>query len=277
MVKPQQRHLRIPNGLQKSVIAGAGTAACGLLSGRKLKQADGPQATRRSVMAQQMIEFPRPDGKTIAGYYVEPAAGVHAPGMVVIQEWWGLNAQIKGVAERFAGAGFRVLVPDLFRGTVTVDAKEAEHLMTGLDFGDAAGQDLRGAVAYLKRTSAKVGVNGFCMGGALSLLVAANVPAADAVTAWYGYPPLEYLDATKIKAPLLCHFGTEDAFFPIAGVDALEDKLRAAGVSHEVHRYRAKHAFGNETAIDAPIPIRYDASAAALAWERTMAFFARLH
>jgi len=73
----------------------------------------------------QMIQFPRPDGKTISGYYVEPEVGSKAPGLVVIQEWWGLNTQIKSVAERFAAAGYRVLVPDLFRGTITVDAKEA--------------------------------------------------------------------------------------------------------------------------------------------------------
>jgi carboxymethylenebutenolidase len=225
-----------------------------------------------AAMAQK-IEFRRPDGKTISGYYAEPDAGSHAPGLVVIQEWWGLNTQIKGVAERFAAAGYRVLVPDLFRGTVTVEAKEAEHLMTGLDFGDAAGQDVRGAAAYLKQDSAKVGVNGFCMGGALAFLAAANVPEADAVACWYGYPPLEYLDAAKIKAPLIAHFATEDAFFPIAGVDALEKKLAAAGVRFEFHRYRAQHAFGNETAIDVPIPTRYDAAATALAWQRTLDFF----
>jgi carboxymethylenebutenolidase len=221
----------------------------------------------------QVIQFPRPDGKMISGYYVEPAGGAAAPGIVVIQEWWGVNTQIKGVAERFAAAGYRVLVPDLFRGTVTVEAKEAEHLMNGLDFGDAAGQDVRGAVDHLKRGSARVGVIGFCMGGALSLLAAANVPSVDAVACWYGYPPLEYIDAGKIKAPLLCHFATEDAFFPIAGVDALEKKLTAAGVSVQIHRYQAKHAFGNETAIDVPIPTRYDAAATALAWQRTLDFF----
>ncbi len=224
----------------------------------------------------QTIQFSRPDGKTISGYYVEPEARSKAPGLVVIQEWWGVNTQIKSVAERFAAAGYRVLVPDLFRGTITVDAKEAEHLMNDLNFGDAAGQDIRGAVAHLKRNGGKVGINGFCMGGALSLLAAANVPEADAVTDWYGYPPLEYLDATKIKAPLLCHFATEDAFFPIAGVEPLEKKLAAAGVHFQIHRYHAQHAFGNETAIDREIPIRFIAGAAALAWQRTIDFFARM-
>lgn len=232
----------------------------------------------------QMIEFPRPDGKLVSGYLAEPASaaapaaaeehGRPRPGLVVIQEWWGLNTQIKGVAERFAAAGYRVLVPDLYCGAVTVDAKEAEHLMQGLDFGAAAGQDVRGAVTYLKRGGgARVGLVGFCMGGALSLLAAAHVPEADAVACWYGYPPLAYLDATKIKAPLLAHFATDDAYFPIAGVDDLEQALRAAGVRFEIHRYQAKHAFGNETNIDVPIPARYDAAATAVAWQRTLDFF----
>ena len=81
--------------------------------------------------------------------------GAKAPGMVVIQEWWGLNDQIKGVADKLAKAGYRALVPDLYRGKVALEANEAKHLMEGLNFGDAAGQDIRGAVQYLKRTAPK--------------------------------------------------------------------------------------------------------------------------
>lgn len=219
-----------------------------------------------------MINFKRPDGKETAAYYVEPAQGPNAPGMVVIQEWWGLNDQIRGVAERLAAAGYRALVPDLYRGGLAVEAKEAEHLMGNLNFGDAAGQDIRGAVQHLKSGSPKVGVIGFCMGGALTILSAVNVPEADAAVCWYGFPPLEYVDASKIKMPLLGHFAIEDAFFPIAGVDELESKLRAAGVQFEFYRYAAKHAFANETMVNAPIPAAYDAEAAGLAWQRTMEF-----
>src|SRR5262249_61919433 len=95
----------------------------------------------------RMISFERPDGQSLQGYLAE-AQGSRAPGLVVIQEWWGLNAQIKGVADKMAAAGYRALVPDLYRGKVTVEAKEAEHLMGGLDFGDAASQDVRGAVRH---------------------------------------------------------------------------------------------------------------------------------
>jgi carboxymethylenebutenolidase len=219
------------------------------------------------------ITFKRPDGKECSGYYVEPAAGKTAPGVVVIQEWWGLNDQIKGAADRLAAKGYRVLVPDLYRGKVGLDAKEAEHLMGTLNFADAAGQDIGGAVTYLKTTSSRVGVTGFCMGGALALLTAVFVPASDATVVWYGFPPLDYVDATKIKAPLMGHFATEDAFFPIAQVDALEEKLKAAGVKYTFHRYNAQHAFANETNVNKPIPVKYDATAAETAWQRTFAFF----
>jgi len=223
------------------------------------------------------IDFKRPDGKSVSGYLAEPAAGANAPGLVVIQEWWGLNDQIRGVADKMAAAGYRALVPDLYRGKTALEANEAEHLMKNLNFGDAAGQDVRGAVTHLKATgSKKVGVTGFCMGGALTLLAAVNVPEADAEVVWYGYPPLEYVDASKIKTPLMAHWGTEDQAFPIGKVDELEKKLRDAGVSFEFHRYQAKHAFANETADEKKLAIlKYNPEAAKLAWSRTMDFFAK--
>ncbi len=115
------------------------------------------------------------------------------------------------------------------------------------------------------------------MGGALTLLSVANVPEVDAGVCWYGFPPLEYIDATKIKAPLLGHFAIDDVPFPIATVDKLEEKLRGAKVKFEFHRYKAQHAFANETAVGAnKLPItEYNAEAAKLAWSRTMDFLAR--
>lgn len=218
------------------------------------------------------ISFNRPDGTAVNGYLADAGAGT--PGVVVIQEWWGLNDQIRGVADRLAAAGFTALVPDLYRGKSTVEAEEAHHLMTGLNFGDAATQDVRGAVQYLKARGGKVGVTGFCMGGALTLLALANVPEADAGVVWYGLPPLEYIDATKIQAPLIAHWATQDGAFPIASVDALEEKLRAAGTTYTGHRYLAQHAFANETAQGRNrIAItQYDAAWAQLAWDRSFAF-----
>ena len=222
-----------------------------------------------------IIEYKRPDGQSVNGYLAEPAAGAKAPGIVVIQEWWGLNDQIKGVADTLAAQGYRALVPDLYRGKVALAANEAEHLMNELNFGDAAGQDVRGAVAHLKGSgSAKVGVTGFCMGGALTMLLSVFVPELDAGVAWYGYPPLDYIDASKIKIPLMGHWAIEDVPFPIAKVDDLEKKLGDAKVHFEFHRYQAKHAFANETADSKGLAmLKYDPAAAKLAWERTMGFF----
>ena len=224
-----------------------------------------------------MIEYSRPDGKIVKAYLAEPTGGTVAPGIVVIQEWWGLNDQIKGVADQLAAAGYRALVPDLYRGKLALEAQEAEHLMKGLDFGDAAGQDVGGAVAYLQATgSAKVGVTGFCMGGALTVLSAVFVTGLSAAVIWYGYPPLEYVDAAKIRAPLMGHWAIHDQFFAIAGVGELEQKLSAAGVHHEFFRYDAKHAFANPEADSKNLPpLAYDAASAVLAWQRTMAFFGK--
>jgi carboxymethylenebutenolidase len=112
----------------------------------------------------EMIQFKRPDGKTCPGYLATPKTGSSAPGFVVIQEWWGLNDQIEKTADRLAEAGYRALVPDFYRGKVTTAADEANQLMTNLNFPDAAGQDIRGAVQYLKQSSKNVAVGGFCMG-----------------------------------------------------------------------------------------------------------------
>jgi carboxymethylenebutenolidase len=223
------------------------------------------------------VNFKRPDGKSVSGYLAEPAAGAKAPGMVVIQEWWGMNDQIRGVADKLANAGYRALVPDLYRGKQALDANEAKHLMEGLNFADAAGEDIRGAVQYLKASgSAKAGVTGFCMGGALTVLSAVNVPEANAGVIWYGYPPLQYVDASKIKMPLLGHWATQDQAFPISGVDALEKKLREANVKFDFHRYNCKHAFANETADHKKLDmLKYDPQAAEQAWQRTMEFLAK--
>ena len=225
----------------------------------------------------QTITFQRLDGATVSGYLAEPANPAGSPGVVVIQEWWGLNDQIRGVAERLALAGYRALVPDLYRGKSTVEAEEAHHLMTGLNFADAASQDIAGAVDWLKRGGAKVGVTGFCMGGALTLLATCFVPDIDAAVIWYGFPPLEYIDATKIKAPLLGHWATQDQAFAITGVDALETKLHESEVNFEFHRYLAQHGFANETAVGpGRIPMtQYDPVWAQQAWDRSLRFFGR--
>lgn len=221
------------------------------------------------------IRFQRPDGASAEAYLAQAEQPLGA--LVVIQEWWGLNDQIRGVAQRFAKAGFTALVPDLYRGKSTVEAEEAEHLKSDLDFADAASQDIRGALLHLKGLKlggGKVGITGFCMGGALTWLAAQQSPEADAAVVWYGMPPVQAIDAARLKLPIQAHWAEQDEFFPIDQVDALEARLQPAGVRYEGHRYLARHAFANETA-QGPgrIPqTQYDAAWAQQAWDRTLRF-----
>jgi carboxymethylenebutenolidase len=221
------------------------------------------------------VSFKRPDGASVSGHLAEAAQPLGA--IVVIQEWWGLNEQIRGVADRFASAGFTALVPDLYRGKSTVEEEEANHLKSDLDFADAASQDIRGALLHLKALklgSGKVGITGFCMGGALTWLSAQASPEADAAVVWYGMPPVKAIDAAKLKLPVQAHWAEQDEFFAIDQVDVLEGKLKEAGTNYEGHRYLARHAFANEMA-QGPGRIaktQYDAAWAQQAWDRCMRF-----
>ncbi|WP_460904133.1 dienelactone hydrolase family protein [Paraburkholderia jirisanensis] len=227
--------------------------------------------------AGSMISYRRPDGKEVSGYLAKPAQAQGAPAIVVLQEWWGLNDQIRGVADRLALAGYVALVPDLYRGKSTVEEEEAHHLMSGLDFGDAASQDIRGAVQYLKQQSERVGVIGYCMGGALAWLALCHTPELSAGVIWYGHPPLEYIDASLIKVPVLAHWGTQDAFFAAENVDKLEAKLREANVDATFHRYLAHHAFANETAVGTTriAGTQFDPVWAQQSWDRSLTFLGR--
>jgi carboxymethylenebutenolidase len=215
----------------------------------------------------EMIQFKRPDGKTCPGYLATPKAGARAPGFVCIQEWWGLNDQIKKTADRLADAGYRALVPDLYRGKIAKASDEANHLMANLDFPDAAAQDIRGAVQYLKQSSKKVAVGGFCMGGALTILAAVRVPEMDAGACFYGIPAVDAADLKKIKIPLTCHFANTDSWCTPAKVNELEATLKQSKSQFELFRYDAQHAFMNEARAEV-----YDAASAELAWDRTLKF-----
>jgi len=214
-----------------------------------------------------MIRFNRPDGQTCPGYLATPKTGSIASGFVVIQEWWGLNDQIKKTADRLAGAGYRALVPDLYRGKVATASDEANHLMTNLNFPDAAGQDIRGAVQYLKQSSKKVAVGGFCMGGALTILSAVRVLEMDAGVCFYGIPPLDAAELKKIQIPLICHFANMDDWCTPVKVNELEAAFKGSKSQFELYRYDAQHAFMNEAR-----PEVYDAVSAKTAWERTLEF-----
>jgi carboxymethylenebutenolidase len=191
--------------------------------------------------------------------------------VVVIQEWWGLNEQICGIADRFAHAGFNALAPDLFQGRVTQKPDEASHLMNGLDFPGATHQDIRGAVEHLRGMgSGKIAAMGFCMGGALSIAAAVHVPKLAAAVCFYGIPPKEFADPAAIRIPFQGHFASKDDWCTPAAVEALEAAMRAKGATPEIHRYDADHAFFNERR-----PEVHDATCARQAWDRTLAFLAK--
>lgn len=221
----------------------------------------------------QMIEYARPDGQRAPGYLAAPSGGEQLPGIVMFEEWWGLTDHIRGTADRLASAGFRVLVPDLFRGRTAAVGDEANHLMEGLDFQDAALQDGRGAATYLKANGHDVGAIGFCMGGALALLGALHVPDFKAVVSFYGFPPPEAGDPATIKAAVQGHFATKDDFFKIERVDEIEKRLKAGGVTHEIYRYEAEHGFHNPNQLGHSGLGHYKKDYAETAWVRSVDFF----
>ncbi len=221
------------------------------------------------------VEFVRPDGQTAPGYFA-PAGSSDTPGIVLFEEWWGLDDRIKATADRLASSGFSVLVPDLFRGRSAATGDEANHLMQGLDFADAATQDAAGAANYLREHgAARAGVVGFCMGGALALLSVIHGRVFDAASIWYGYPPPEAGDPARVSVPLQGHWALRDDFFKIEGVDAIERKLRDGGIPVEFHRYDAQHGFYNEGEPGEGGLGHYHREHAETAWARTVEFFNR--
>lgn len=215
-----------------------------------------------------MIEFQRPDGGKTKGYLA--TAGEGKPGVIVIQEWWGLNDQICGIADRLARAGYTALAPDLYKGRVTAKPDEANHLMTGLDFPDATHQDLRGAARHLRKSSPKVAVMGYCMGGALTIAAAVHVPEVGGAICLYGIPPKDFADPAKIKIPFQGHFANRDDWCTPAAANELESALKAAGAKFEIHRYDANHGFCNEVS-----EANYHPASANQVWSRTLEFLGR--
>ena len=220
-------------------------------------------------MPASMVTF-NANGRECAGYLALPASG-SGPGLIVVQEWWGLVDHIKALADRFADAGFVALAPDMYHGEKTTSPDEAGKLLMALNIGEA-GKDLRGAALYLRAHASvapkKVGVLGFCMGGQLALFGAQEHPdVIDAAVDFYGIHPKVTIDPARVKPPVLGHFGLQDKSVPLASVRALRDGINAAGGHMEAHEYDAGHAFFNDSR-----PQVYDAACAQLAWERSLAF-----
>ena len=214
------------------------------------------------------ISFPRVDGKPTAGYLAK-ASGGKAPGVVVIQEWWGLQDQIRGICDRLALAGYDALAPDLYAGTTIAyhDHDAALREMKSLNFLDATEQVVRGAVQYLAKTGVKVGLTGFCMGGAVAVLGAARIPEVTAAVAFYGLPPEGAVKPSDIKIPLQGHYANKDDYSMVQHVKSFEAGLKAAKANFEFFHYDADHAFMNEQR-DV-----YEQVAADLAWKRMVEFW----
>src|SRR5437879_2178871 len=210
------------------------------------------------------ISLKRPDGKEAKGHLANAQAG-NAPGIVVIQEWWGLQEQIKGLADRLALAGFDALAPDLYNDVVVPyhDTDAAGKEMSSLDFMDSTTQTVRGAAQYLSRNGAKVGLTGFCLGGPVTIIGATKIPELTAGVVFYGIPPEQAAKPADVKIPLQAHFATRDDWCTPELVGAFENVMKAAGKSLELFRYDAEHAFANEQRMSV-----HDRQAAELAWGR---------
>ena len=216
-----------------------------------------------------MLQFPA-NGHQATGYLAVPASE-RGPGVLVIQEWWGLVDHIKDVCDRFAKEGFVALAPDLYHGAATKSPDEAGKLFMALNIAKA-GADLCGAAdALLARpelTTRRVGIVGFCMGGQLALYAATEYPDRIAAAVdFYGVHPHVRLDPAKLRVPVLAHFAKRDASVKEADARALVEKVTAAGGSIEAHFYDCDHAFFNDTR-----PTVYNKASAEQAWQRTLSF-----
>ena len=217
-------------------------------------------------MALTHVKFSSKSGSPVEGELAEPSGTAKAPAIVLIQEYWGVNDHIKDLTERLAAEGFLVLAPDLYHGRVTKSSEEAGKLMGELDTLVAV-QEIAGAVSFLKehaRSNGKVGVTGFCLGGALTLASACHVPGLAAAVAFYGIPPAEKVDFAKVTAPVQMHVAKNDQWVTVERAEAV--KAKVSGM--ELHVYDADHAFVNDTR-----PEVYSAENAKLAWGRMVAFF----
>ena len=220
-------------------------------------------------MAGEMVEFAS-NGGTAQGYLATPEAP-NGKALIVVQEWWGLQPEIKGIADRYAEAGYTALVPDLWRGEVTDQPDEAQQKLMGMNV-EQAEQDLRGAVDFVaeKAGTDRVGSTGYCIGGALCLFAASLNPKVAASSSFYYVFPHGRPDWSKIDGPVLMHFGTNDDFIPVADAEGLIAEAKAGGVNLEAEFYEgAGHAFCNT----ANRLGTYNEEYAELAWQRNLDFF----
>jgi carboxymethylenebutenolidase len=196
-------------------------------------------------MASEIVEFAS-NGGTAKGYLAVPDQP-NGRALIVVQEWWGLVDEIKGIADRYAAAGYHALVPDLYGGESTEAPDEAEHKMMAMNV-EQAEKDLIGAVDYVaeRAGATKVGSTGYCIGGALCLYAASLNDKVAASSSFYYVFPHGKPEWSNIKGPVLMHYGTEDGFVPLAEAEALIAEMAEAGVNVTAEFYEgAGHAFCN--------------------------------
>jgi carboxymethylenebutenolidase len=211
------------------------------------------------------------NGGTVPAYVSVPPSG-SGPGVVVIQEWWGLVPHIRNVVDRVAAEGFVTIAPDLYRGEKTTEPDEAGKLVMQMRL-DQAAKDMGGAVDALlampETTGNRVGVVGFCVGGGLALYLATLKPEVAAAVSYYGFPRqgLDW-DLSAVKGAVLGHYAEVDDFAPRELADQIERELRDAGARVTFYHYPGtQHAFFNDTR-----PEVHDPEASELSWRRTMDF-----
>lgn len=209
------------------------------------------------------------NGTTASAELVLPPGNDPAGSLVIVHEWWGLNDDIRRLAGRFAAEGLLACAVDLYGGRSTTDASEALGLSSELDTRHAVEvvRAAREALLAHPRSNGKVGVTGFCLGGAMTLAAACNVPGLDAALPFYGTPKDQYLELSGVKARIQGHYAKVDPFVSFERVTSIVDKARAAGVSFELFAYDAGHAFMREGD-----PNAYHEPSATLAWQRATAF-----
>jgi carboxymethylenebutenolidase len=215
-----------------------------------------------------MVQFPA-NGHATQGYLATPAAG-KGPGVLVIQEWWGLVPHIKHVCDRFAAEGFSALAPDMYHGETASEPDAAGKLFMALSISQAE-KDLSGAAKYLSghSSTAKLGAVGFCMGGQLALFAGCIDRRIGAVVDFYGIHPNVHPDYAQLSGPVLGLFAEKDAFVTPQTARDVEAAIKKAGKPVEIHIYPGvDHAFFNDERPDA-----YNKAAADDAWRRTLAHF----
>lgn len=210
-------------------------------------------------------------GGSLEDGYLAPSHTGSGPGVIVLQEWWGLVPHIQSVVDRFSTAGFTALAPDLYKGVSTSEPDEAGSLMMALDIAETEIL-LQGAVDYLMNqpscNGSKVGIVGFCMGGQLALFAATTNPKIGACVDFYGIHPNVTPDFTKLQCPILGFFAEHDEYASPAAVKVLDDELTQNSKPHEFHTYPGTHhAFFNDDR-----PQVYNAGAAEDSWVRMLAF-----